>query len=129
MSSLHSLLDCPCRTKSGRHIHARSLAKIPCALHNPTTKSIELSHFEFLVHCNHCSFLRLFCVPYRDLIITQKNHFCNSKTQKRFRFAKIFLKINPGAEQNNKLFVLFALVLSKRLSCKSKRDILFLLPK
>jgi hypothetical protein len=77
----------------------------------------------------HLSFLRLFCVPYRDLIIAQKNHFCNSKTQKRFRFAKIFLKINPGAEQNDKLFVLFALVLSKLLSCKSKRDILFLLPK
>nr|DAH15852.1 MAG TPA: Tai4 [Caudoviricetes sp.] len=49
--------------------------------------------------------------------------------QKRFGFAKIFLKINPGAEQNNKLFVLFALVLSKALPCKPKRDILALLPK
>nr|DAV49099.1 MAG TPA: hypothetical protein [Caudoviricetes sp.] len=39
------------------------------------------------------------------------------------------MKINPRAEQNNKLFVLFALVLSKVLLCKRKRDILFLLLK
>ena len=36
----------------------------------------------------HLSFLRLFCVPYRDLIIAQKNHFCNRKTQKKIRIRK-----------------------------------------